>query len=180
MKDPALVSARMIWMGILCSVGVFYVVLRMSKRPDAPEDPLTFATFAACALGGALASLLLPPYFHRQGTLRAALETRAAESAITADSTTTTRHVFVDSEKARAAARQLYQSALVLSLALSESVALFGLLLGLRGFPEERVLPFFVASIALIGLRYPRANAPQRMLETSAQARFPETGFRQG
>jgi hypothetical protein len=177
MKDPAVATARTIWLGILGSVGVFYVVLRMSARPSAPDDPSSFVIFTVCALAGAVASLFLPPYFHRQGTLRAALETRAAESAITADSNTTTRRVLVDSEKARALARQLYQSALVLSLALSESVALFGLLLGLRGFPEERVLPFFVASLALIALRYPRASAPARMLETSAQARFPHSAL---
>jgi hypothetical protein len=177
MQDPALRTARVMWVGILVSVGLFYVVLRMAKHPSAPDDPISFPIFAALALSGGFASLLLPPYLHRQGTLRAALETRDAESAISADSTTTTRRVFVDPGKARGVAQKLYQSSLVLSLALSESVALVGLVLGMRGFPEERVLPFFVASVGLIALRFPRANAPERMLETSAQARFPEARF---
>jgi hypothetical protein len=177
MRDPALTNARTVWAGILCSVCLFYVALRMSTHSSAPADASSFFVFAALAVSGALASFFLPTYLHRRGARRTSLETREAETAITANSTSTTRRVFVNPDKARSFARRLYQSWLILSLALSESVALVGLLLGFRGFPEERVLPFFVASLTLIAVRFPRAHAPERMLETSAGARFPQTRF---
>lgn len=177
MKDPVLGKVRTVWAGTLVSVGVFYLALRWSPHPSTPNDPNVLFVFVALALTAAVASFALPPRLHRQGTLREALETRDGDSVITADSSSTTRRIFVDPDKARFSARRLYQSSLILSLALSESVALAGLLLGLRGFPEERTLPFFVASLALIALRYPKPNAPERMLETSARARFPEAAF---
>jgi hypothetical protein len=58
--------------------------------------------------------------------------------------------------RASAGTRQgLYLSALILSMALAESVAVFGLVLGLLGGPSTAVLPFFVASWILMLIQFP-------------------------
>ncbi|MFW2387175.1 MAG: hypothetical protein ACN4G0_02485 [Polyangiales bacterium] len=58
--------------------------------------------------------------------------------------------------RASGGARQgLYMTALILSMALAESLAVFGLVLGLLGGTAIAVLPFFVASWILMLIQFP-------------------------
>lgn len=173
MRDPVVASARIIWLAILLSVMLFYVALRFAQRPSAPADPSLFPIFAAVALGLAVASFVVPAHLRQAQAKNFVLETREAPGVVTPDSPNATKRVFADPEKALKVARQLFQTHLVLSLALSEAVALFGFVLGYQGFPDDRILPFFVTAIALIVLRYPAENGPQKCLEKSHGASFP-------
>ena len=64
---------------------------------------------------------------------------------------------FVSSTPGSAAPAQqnAYVVALILSLALAESVCILGLVLGFLGAPAEVVLPFFVVTWLLMFLRFP-------------------------
>jgi hypothetical protein len=66
----------------------------------------------------------------------------------------------------------IYMSPLILGLALGEAVAIFGLVLGLVGFELPMILPFFVASWVLMGVRFPRWSSVIGPLERAHEARF--------
>lgn len=171
MQSP-LVTARVLWGGIVSSVGVFFVVLHVAEHPNEPQNPAMFPLFGIAALSAAVASFLVPPRIHAETARTAGLETREAPNTTIPGAASGTKRVFVDPDKARAAAWRLFNSPFILSLALSEAVALFGFAVGFTGFGEERALPFFAVALVLLGLRFPGANAAEKMLEKSLGATF--------
>ena len=171
MKGPSLRISRLVWFAIFCSVVLFYVSFRLTEHPSAPADPSLFLPFAGLSLTSAVMSFVIPRLMQR-GANAFGLETREVPGVVTPDSPNATKRVFTDPDKARLKAWQLFQTKLTLSLALSETPALFGYFLGFTGFSEERILPFFVASLVLIAVRFPTANAAEKMLEGSAGASF--------
>jgi hypothetical protein len=170
--QPPLVTARVLWAAILSSVGVMFVVLRVAEHPSEPQKPELFPIFGFFALSVAAASVLLPARLHAEVARAQRLETREEPNTVTPDAPSATRRVFVEPEKARAVAWRLFMSPFIISLALSEAVALSGFVLGFSGFPEERVLPFFLVSAVLLALRFPKASAAEKMLEKSLGATF--------
>lgn len=174
MKAPPLVTLRIVWAAILVSVALLFVSLRFVSLPSEPADPSLFPILLAVGLVQSVGSIVLPGFLHRQGTRAQPLETREVARTVTPDSPSPTLRVFVDPDKARLEAQKRFQVVTILSLALSESVALFGYVLGFQGHPEGRVVPFFLVSLVLILIRFPRAGAAERMLETSTGASFPE------
>ena len=62
---------------------------------------------------------------------------------------------FANPAKALRSALGAFQTAFILSLALSESVALFGFALSRLGAPLTTAAPFFVVAWVLMGVRYP-------------------------
>ncbi len=170
---PAPGTARVLWVALVSSVVLLYVSHRLMSVPVAPRDPTLFPSLVVVALTNAAASLFYPGFLLRQAAKKLALETREVPGAITPNSPNATRRVFVDAEKARAAALRLYQVNLVLSLALAETVALLGFVLGFHGFPDEQVLPFFGAALVLMALRFPGPRAAEKTLERALGASFP-------
>ena len=171
MQSP-LVTARVVWAGIIASVGVFFVVLHVSEHPTEPQTPAMFPLFAIAALSAAVASFLVPPRIHAEMARAQGIETREEPNSVTPGAATGTRRAFAQPDKARAAAWRLFNSSFILSLALSEAVALFGFAVGFTGFGEERALPFFAVALVLLALRFPRGGAAEKMLEKSLGASF--------
>jgi hypothetical protein len=55
-----------------------------------------------------------------------------------------------------------YVTELIVTLALAESVAIFGLVLGFLGAPARVVVPFFAVTWVLMLLRFPSAEKRER------------------
>ena len=55
-----------------------------------------------------------------------------------------------------------YLAALIVALALAESVAIFGLVLGFLGAPPTVVVPFFVVAWILMIIRFPTRERVDR------------------
>jgi hypothetical protein len=55
-----------------------------------------------------------------------------------------------------------YVTELIVTLALAESVAIFGLVLGFLGAPAHVVVPFFAVTWVLMLLNFPSAENRQR------------------
>lgn len=172
---PQLRTARILWGALLASTGV-YLVLLLTVRPEmdhAPHEPFLFPALAVAALGAAVASFIIPASLYRQNAARAKLDckeetvqdpVRAGSDVLPYRETATrTRKVAAKPEVARRRAFVLYQTAMILELALAEAVCLLGFVLGWLGFPILHVLPFFVVAWVLFALRFPtleRAIAP--------------------
>ncbi|MGZ3424801.1 MAG: hypothetical protein ACXWUG_05275 [Polyangiales bacterium] len=54
----------------------------------------------------------------------------------------------------------MFQTAAILGLAMTEAIALFGLVLGFQGFDLPVFLPFFVVAWLVFALRFPRPTHP--------------------
>jgi hypothetical protein len=172
-------TMRVLWLAItLSSVVLFFVLLavRRSQPAAAPQVPVMLPALGAVAAMVAAVSFVMPRVMLR--TAFARLDARIEEEPDPHAEPSLFRHaapmrrVFVEPEAALSRAVPAFHTGLILSLALSEAVAMFGLVLGMQGFELLHVLPFFVVSAILCALRFPTVGRIQRLLEHAKSASF--------
>jgi hypothetical protein len=137
-----LLSPRMIWFALLVSQG-FYVaipVLGLVERSRVRPDPILLYALAAVALVVAVVSFVVPGIVRRSAIASAAADLRHREASL-------------DTIQARAFG--IGFTPFILSIALSEAIALFGLVLSTLGFPTLVCLPFHAAGAVLTLIRFP-------------------------
>ena len=92
-----------------------------------------------------------------------------AASLATADDTRMgsleARRVFTNPAEVRTRAQGALQTSFILRMALRESISIFGLVLGFLGHSLPTMLPFFVASWALMALAYPSERGDDAQIE---------------
>lgn len=121
-----LVVPRIIWGALVASTLIYIAVLELGVVVVEPQWEPLLLPLSLAAFGTAAASLLVP---------RLAMRRRQASSP--GDAT------------------GAYLATLIIALALAESVAIFGLVLGLLGAPPKFVMPFFVVAWILMFIRFP-------------------------
>jgi hypothetical protein len=168
---------RVLWGALLASTFIYlYVLYTVARdRADLEPDPALLPALGAVALGAAVASFLLPAQMHRAAAKSVKLEVKEIpdpNASVAFRDQTPTIRVFADPDEVRKKAVALYHTPLILSLALSEAVAVFGLVLGFLGFDWMMVLPFFVTSWILFALRFPEARHALEPLEKAHDARL--------
>ncbi len=164
---PLLLVPRILWGALLTSTAAFAGMLFVVEAPPAPATSL-LVPLAAVALVVAGMSFVLPAQTGKANLLR--LELRVEEVPIAARSAfpeeaarggggyrdlAPTERRFADKETARRRIFAVAQTSLILSLALSEAVGLFGLALRVIGHPIASCLPFVFAACVLMLLRFP-------------------------
>jgi hypothetical protein len=177
--DVRLRTLRILWAAITASsvmlLGVLWMVRRSQPPPGQPE-PILLPVLGFVALSVAVVSVVMPRTMLRQalGRLDLRLDSEPdphAEPSLFRDSAPM-RKVFAEPERARERAVMPFQTTLILGLALSEAVAIFGFVLGMLGFDLAYVLPFFVVSWILCAVRRPSLEQIERALEQAKQAVF--------
>ena len=125
---------RVLWVALFTSTLIYLVVLELVEvQSSASWETLVYPlAFIAVTTGGA--SLLLPRFMHKQS--------QSGDSA---------------SQK-----QSRYLTTLILALALAESVATFGLVLGFLGAPATVVVPFFAVAWILMVIRFPTQEKRDR------------------
>jgi hypothetical protein len=83
------------------------------------------------------------------------------------------RRVAKDPAKALRQAFAIYQTKLVLSCALADSVAVMGFMLGFTGHPVLHAIPFFVICWALMLLQLPTMAKILAPVEAQIRAEIP-------
>lgn len=167
---------RVLWAALYASTFI-YVFLYFTVAPDQPQQPIGTMriALAVTALMVAVVSFVLPASLHRKGAAMAKLDVKDVPdpdgSVMLRDEAPTIR-VFADPAKARKKAMALYFTPLILSLALTEAIAIFGFVLGFLGAELPTVLPFFVAAWILFIPRFPRWKAAVEPLEQAHDARL--------
>ncbi len=134
MKD-SLFAPRVLWAALFTSTLIYLVVLELVEvQAGASWETLVYPlAFIAAATGGA--SLLLPRFMYKQS--------QSGDSA---------------SQK-----QSRYITTLILALALAESIAIFGLVLGFLGAPATVVVPFFAVAWVLMIIRFPTQEKLDRL-----------------
>jgi hypothetical protein len=153
-SHPALRIMQTLWFSLFMSQFILMGVLWYLRfGPGAGHiahgpPPLFAPMFGAVSLGIIGISIFLP-----KQTMAAKLKSLKIEGRVTDE------HV-IESLPA-------IQTALILGMALSESVSLFGFVLGFLGGPIQHVAPFFVVGILSAGMRYPSSSWARKQLGAS-------------
>jgi hypothetical protein len=159
----AIRTVRILWLALLSStllIGVVAFVVDPGRRVVPPQTTVVGALSLA-ALACAVASFLLPARAHAAAIARSTAEVKegrererdAMHGGFLGGSHGGRR--FAHPDRAMRAALVVFQTQFIVSLALSEAVALVGLALRMQGMAPVTVLPFFVAAALLIAVRFP-------------------------
>lgn len=170
-------TARMLWMSLTVSVLLLGVVAFVAPPQDnAPQMPM-LVIFAVVAVGEAIASFIVPANMMRTGFKT--LEVETTEEPVANDDSAMFRteprmqKVIKNPKKALRVARARYQTPLILGLALSEAVAINGVILSQLGFSMAVFLPFLVVGLVLVAIRFPSDERLVAALEAGTGARLP-------
>jgi hypothetical protein len=160
-----LITVRVLWASLVFSTLLELAFVLGADFDRHVELQLPVVVALACfALGVAVTSFLLPSRLHRIALEQLALpvievpvqnsEARDYRSAAGS------QRVFRDAVAARTGMLRAFQTPFILSLALSESIALMGLVIAQgRLAPSWLALPFFAIAWVLFGLRFPREKS---------------------
>lgn len=178
-SHPALKTIRILWFALLFAtflyMGVAYSVL--PKNTAAPQQPFMPFVLAGLSLSIAVISFLLPRMTYKQAAKNA--DVKISEEIVSSAfpnryrEAMPKRMVFADPNDAAHKAFVCFQAPFILSLALSEAIALFGLVLAQLGFEKMLSLPFFLAGAVLIAIRFPQQVTVLTMFEQAHGAKFP-------
>lgn len=166
---------RIMWGAMFASTVMFLVVLLVVKPQQTPDNALLLGLGAVALITAAL-SFAIPRNLHIQALARTKLEISEEpdESGMPMPGNPRTRRVFANPKQAATRAIMLWQTPFILSLALSESVSIYGFVLGFVGFPLPVVLPFFVVSWLLFAVRFPTESKVLNPLIRVKRAHFPK------
>jgi hypothetical protein len=168
----ALATMKMLWAAISFSTVMFLVVgTTAAQTPEEPPQMVMLFAFAAVSLGLIGASQLLPKQL-----LVTALKAQKfqvveppAQERMFNDSPRRGRK-FAEPAQVRQKLVQCSQTPFILGIALSEAVAIMGLMLMMLGFELTHSLGFFFVSWVLLLSKFPRLESFQRVLEASYDA----------
>jgi hypothetical protein len=172
-----MMTPRILWAALFAStfiyLGIFYV---HGAEPGAVAEPMLGIALAVVAAVVSVLSFVLPHRFHRMALANTKLDIEDAPdpsaSVMGFEGRGPTIRVFSNPNAARDRAFAIFFTPFILSVALSEAVATFGLVLGLQGFSWSSVLPFFAASWILFLLRIPTASRIFQPLEEALGAKI--------
>ncbi len=175
----SLQTMRILWAALSSTPVFFWVALTVvtSRGFSGHPEPVTLVVMTFVAFSMAVMSFVVPRMVFLQATKARALEIMN-EPDPTANTAfrdmVPTRRVFADRAKAISAATQLHQVRLILSLAMSETIALLGMVMGIQfQFDEPVLIPFFVVSLVLMLIRFPTESALITQLEKAYDAKLP-------
>ena len=175
---------RILWAALMMSCVIYGGLIAsgmLTQGREAPIvlDPTMALVFAVSALGVAVTSFLMPASILRQALAHAApsvtIEERTDTGATTLyrDAAPRVRSIANPAE-ARAIFAGRFFTAFILSVALSEAVAVFGLAGHVAGFlPMPVALVFVGAAIVLQALRFPSAARCVAVTERAWNAKWP-------
>ena len=180
-QHPTLNVMRILWMAMLVAT-TMYVGLAFSgvlKPPPEPVVPMMPFVFGLLALVLTIVSFALPRHLHATAARAADVEIREEAPPDTFSrhyrEAMEKRRVFADPQAAMGKAYLSYMTPFILSIALSEAIALFGLVLAVLGFEKILFLPFFAVGATLIAIRFPAQPKILAAFEAARGASFPSS-----
>lgn len=180
-SHSALMTLRLLWFALLAAtfmylgmaVGVF------AKTAAKPQLPIMPYVLGGLSLMIAIISFVLPAILYARVAKmgEVGITDEAAPNAFPARyrEAMPKRQIFSDPQAAMNKAFSSFMVPFILSLALSEAIALFGLVLVVLGFGVPMALPFFLLGALLIGIRFPTQAKVLGMFEKVRLAAFPTT-----
>lgn len=157
--SPRTRTPQILWTALFTSTFALGAVAFIMKQPPHPPQPFMLPVMVGIALTTVVVSFVLPRQLMTKA-LTATLTPLIVEepnpaAEVTFREAAPPLKVFGDPAEAWKRALFAYQQPMILSLALPESVALFGLSLVSLGFPRTAALPFLVVCWMLQLARFP-------------------------
>lgn len=173
MTPSHLLQQRIIWAALFMATLLYLVVGLVIELPPF-EEPVPALFPLPLALGSVVmlvVGLVLPERLVRPRLLDLGLPitTLAPDAVLFADRPGRRRR-FTDPTAARQRAIPAMNVALLLPLALAESIAIMGMMLLLLGFGAALALPFFLVAWGFMLARFPTARRLERVLEVAYDA----------
>jgi hypothetical protein len=178
---PSLMTLRIIWFALLTATFLYLGVAVgvLAKVAQVPQIPIMPFVLSGMSLVLAVMSFVLPSMIYGQaaktGDVQIKDELVPNAYPDRYRQAMPKRQIFADPPAAMRMAFASFMTPFILSLALSEAIALFGLVLVQLGFGTTMGLPFFLAGALLIAVRFPSQSKVLRMFEQARGAVFPET-----
>ena len=177
MQNNPMQQVRVLWAGLMGSVTMFGVICFILPQQHGAAPPVMLIGIGVSAVFEAVFSFVLPAQGLKTGFRQLELETverpAAADESSMFGGAPRMEKVIKHPGKAFKAGLMRYQTALILGAALSEAVAINGLVLHQLGFEPKEFLPFIAAGFVLIAIRYPREERIIALVEGATRARFP-------
>ncbi len=170
-----LMVPRILWLSMLTSIVFYGGILFSGAVPPPPETPaIPLPMLLAIALSCAVASFLVPVFLHRSALAKVEFEVDELplQEAPTGYRTAGTSYRRL-SPSVYDSAMRLYSAPFIVSLALSEAVALFGFIGAYTGQPIPYCLPFLGVGALLIAVRFPTWRAALAPIEKQTSAVAP-------
>jgi len=170
---------RILWFALLAATFIYMGIAYggLAKAAVIPQEPMMVAIFGGVSLMMAVMSFLLPRMTYKQAARAASvkIEEEVASSAFPNRyrEALPKRTVFSNPDAAMTKAFACFQAPFILSMALSEAIALFGLVVSQLGFPIMMSLPFFLVGAVLVAIRFPQQANVLSMFEQARGASFP-------
>jgi hypothetical protein len=178
-QHPALYTLRIVWFALLASTFMYLglAVAVLAKTAQKPQVDVMLFALPVVALLVTIMSFVLPPFLYRQAANAGDLEIKG-EVVPNAypdryREAVPKRQVFADPEAAMSKAYASFMTPFILSLALSEAVAIFGLVIVMMGFGVSMGVPYFLFGATLIAVRFPSHSKVLAMFEKVRGAFFP-------
>ncbi len=148
-------TLRVLWAAILSSMLMIAAMALVLPPSELMPESLHLFVFAGVALGSAVMSFVVPEQVFRSTLSKLELKEAPDPQAPSGFGEASRIKVFADPARARRVVSGAYKTALILGLALSESIGILGLVLNRLGHPFAHSALFFAASVLLVALRFP-------------------------
>lgn len=154
-------TPRILWLALMGSQGVYLAIVAIPgviDRPTTPGDPTILVVLGGMAMLNLVMSFVLPAFFGNAAArqLRPALtDVPTAPVSASYRAPTGSSRGFADREAALRDAVRVGMTPFIIGLALTESIATFGLVVAFMGHPWLYYLPFFAVAALLMLARFP-------------------------
>jgi hypothetical protein len=157
---PVLLTPRILWAAILMSQGIYLVMLNVPGMVDPSQRPdvMMALGMGAAACAAAVASFAIPAMLWGSAARTAKVTTDDAPAPIANPSYRAQPgnvRGFGNRDAALREGVRVGFAPFIIGIALNESVALCGFVLGFLGHPPMIYLPFFGLSVLLMLPRFP-------------------------
>lgn len=163
---PTMFILTIIWFVLVASVAIYVLtcfIITQGQDPRPVDAPVLYVMIAAACIAGA-ASWMAPGFLLSNERIRKHMR---GDVDLEALATSPQTHVLDEDRLARlgelseidqrlVSLPRLYFVPFVIGIALAESVAIFGMVLTILTANGTYVVPFAIASVALMLLRFPR------------------------
>lgn len=171
-----LTTPRILWGNFLVSVVLFLgMTFIVPQDPELAFEPIMAPVFGGVAVMSAVMSFVVPGIIVKPALANADVKLREVpdpNASIQVSGKTPTIKVVADPRAFRQRAYAMFLTPWLLAVALSESVAIFGLVLHFMGASLPIIAPFFAVSFLLIAMRFPTEKAIIKPLLDAKQARL--------
>ena len=168
---PSTLTSRVVWFALTASiwvyVGIVYYLQALDKEPTRTLDPMFAATFYVLSGAVAAASLVYRRWARSDSRFERILRENVDPNALAMNPKTRQPNISLlrrlealqDFEQRIFRLNMLYQTSMIVSLALNEVIALFGFVLGFVGRDMGTSIPFAVIATALNLVVFPRPES---------------------